>query len=523
MDGFALFVACGDGSACVWDGSVGSVTAAAKDLCAAPARGLASAGCAGAPVVAAARGRPQVNLAAWALDGGALRCGLAEAQTAVAAAADGALVAGGSASGRLSLWDARSGELLRSWAAHYRPVTALAFSPCGGALASGGGDGVVHVWDTAAAADVAAAAGGAAPAPAQSWAEHALPVTCLRWGAGAGLSAALFSASADRTVRATDVASRRTLLALAFPAPVNAIGLDALDAAIYAGCDDGSVHAVPLLPAAAAFIAGRGRAPVGAAAGAGAAPPFAGHAGPVHDLVVAPDGTRVATGGEDGHVRVWDTRGGQQVAAFDARKAAAAAGGAAASASAAPAGSPPPHAPVVALLLARADVVGLHRRRGAAGSGGGHAHLLRGGGGGGGHAPEAAADAAARAAAGAASAAHVPLKKFARPLPPEWLGSTTGPTDVDVLVAVAPTAAEVDADAAAAAAAAQACLFAVLAAAVDADAEAAAAAAAARGAGAGAGDVHVQALHARIEALERDNARWQAVANQLLAGAGKLP
>ena len=512
MDGYALWVSCGDGSACVWEGSSGSVVCAARELAAPPARGVAGACCAGSPVVVAARGRPQASVASWGLEAAALRCGLAEPLTALAASPDGALLAGGGASGRLSGWEAASGELLRAWPAHYRPVTALAFSPCGGALASGGGDGVVHVWDTAALADVAAG-GGAPPAAAQSWPEHALPVSCLRWGAGAGLAAVLYSASADRTVRAVDVAARRTLLCLAFPAPVACLGLDALDAALYAGCEDGSVHAVPLLPAAAAYIAGRGRAPVAAGAGAASAAAFAGHAGPVHDLVVTPDGTRLVTGGEDGQVRVWDTRGGQQVAAFDARKAAAAAGGAAA---AAPAGGVAP-APVVALLLARADVVGLHRRRG--GGGGGHAHLLRGG-----QAPvEAAAEAAALAAAGLAVGSAAPLKKFGRPLPPEWVGSTTGPTDVDVLVAVAPAAADADIAAAAAAASAQASLFAVLAAAIDADGTAAVAAAApplaAASAAAGAdAAAEVQALRARVSALERENARWQAVSNQLAAG-----
>ena len=72
----------------------------------------------------------------------------------MAASPDGAYVAAGGGSGRVYLWHAPSGELVRAWPAHYKAACALAFSPCGTGLASGGADGGVHVWDVAAAVDL---------------------------------------------------------------------------------------------------------------------------------------------------------------------------------------------------------------------------------------------------------------------------------------------------------------------------------------------------------------------------------
>jgi hypothetical protein len=48
------------------------------------------------------------------------RCFAAEQLRCVAASPDGSLVAAGGISGRVYVWQAGSGRLLRSWPAHYR-------------------------------------------------------------------------------------------------------------------------------------------------------------------------------------------------------------------------------------------------------------------------------------------------------------------------------------------------------------------------------------------------------------------
>src|SRR5262245_42673055 len=60
---------------------------------------------------------------------------------ALAFAPDGALLAGAGRDGRVSLWDATTGRLLRVLGRHEAEVTCLAFSPDGKLLVTGGRDG----------------------------------------------------------------------------------------------------------------------------------------------------------------------------------------------------------------------------------------------------------------------------------------------------------------------------------------------------------------------------------------------
>jgi len=61
---------------------------------------------------------------------------------------DGKLIATGDASAVVRVWDADSGKLLRNMEGHRGAIQALAFSPDGHRLASGGRDGhLINLWD----------------------------------------------------------------------------------------------------------------------------------------------------------------------------------------------------------------------------------------------------------------------------------------------------------------------------------------------------------------------------------------
>jgi len=87
--------------------------------------------------------------------------------TALAVSRDGTLLAAGSASGRLSVFDGTSGELLHTREAHANGVLALAFGRS--TLASAGQDGHARLWQPASGEAIAALPGGS------GWVSH------VRW------------------------------------------------------------------------------------------------------------------------------------------------------------------------------------------------------------------------------------------------------------------------------------------------------------------------------------------------------
>lgn len=76
----------------------------------------------------------------------ALKTVLPERLTCLAADTRGLLCAGGTAQGRIYLWELASGIMCHSWEAHYRAVSVLRFTPDGNALVSGSEDAGVSVW-----------------------------------------------------------------------------------------------------------------------------------------------------------------------------------------------------------------------------------------------------------------------------------------------------------------------------------------------------------------------------------------
>ncbi|MEC4804218.1 MAG: WD40 repeat domain-containing serine/threonine-protein kinase [Jaaginema sp. PMC 1079.18] len=65
---------------------------------------------------------------------------------AVAYSPDGRILASGGSDGAIALWDAQTGELLRSFKAHSQGINTIAFRPDGRQLATGSGDHTVKLW-----------------------------------------------------------------------------------------------------------------------------------------------------------------------------------------------------------------------------------------------------------------------------------------------------------------------------------------------------------------------------------------
>lgn len=239
----------------------------------------------------------------------------AETLTCVAASEHGGLCAAGAASGRIYLWQTGSGHLLKSWAAHYKPVSVVAFTAGSAMLVSGGGDALVHAWMLSDVTDAEAPQSVGLASSAFSWSGHTQAVTSLWAGPGAPSAGFVASAALDHTCRMYSLATGDELASFRLPVPLHCCQADPQQQAMYLGGGNGSIYEVSLLDGAGG---GSGNT-VGAEAGGGGGGGFftgvghsvhhrlEAHSAAVTCLAFTAEGSHLVSGSEDGTVRIWDT------------------------------------------------------------------------------------------------------------------------------------------------------------------------------------------------------------------------
>jgi WD40 repeat protein len=211
--------------------------------------------------------------------------GLGDLVKAVAYAPDRRTVAAGSSNGRIWLWDAQGREH-RAIRDRGAPLEALAFSPDGKVLASGGGDwrkadqpGELKLWDTATGRELADLPG------------HIGPIFSAAFTAD---GSTLITGAADGTVKLWDVAKRR----------LNSSSHDPSGA---------WVHAVALSPDGKTLASSHvSRIVLREFATGRPLKELQGHAGEIDSLAFSPDGATLASGARDHTARIWDVAAGRE-------------------------------------------------------------------------------------------------------------------------------------------------------------------------------------------------------------------
>ncbi|WP_008312329.1 caspase family protein [Leptolyngbya sp. PCC 6406] len=243
---------------------------------------------------------------------------------AVAFSPHGDRMVSGGADGTLRLWDLTGRQIGDSFQGHGDWVLAVTFSPQGDAIVSGGADGTLRLWDLA---------GRQLSDPFQ--------------GHGAGIRAVAFSpqgdaivsGGADGTLRLWDLTGRQIGKPFRHGDWVRAVAFSPQGDRIVSGGKDGTLRlwdlggwqigdpfqghgdwvlAVAFSPQGDRIASGGGDNTLRLwdLGGRQLGDPFQGHGAGVRAVAFSPQGDRILSGGRDGTLRLWDLRGRQIGSAF---------------------------------------------------------------------------------------------------------------------------------------------------------------------------------------------------------------
>ncbi len=191
-------------------------------------------------------------------------------------------VIGGGSDGRIEIWDAETGDRIRTIAGHSGGVRSLAVSDSGQWLISGGQDGL-KVWQLASGS-----------------LKYSLPeATSPVWSVAISPDEQRFVSSDDAgKITTWDLNSGKQLYSLDNDAPVWSVAIAPDGQSFVGGSDDSTVRQWDL--ATGELLQS-----------------FVGHEGAVGTVAISPDGKTLASGSWDKTIKLWDLATGLTVATLD--------------------------------------------------------------------------------------------------------------------------------------------------------------------------------------------------------------
>ncbi|KAK6462577.1 Pre-rRNA-processing protein IPI3 [Scheffersomyces coipomensis] len=159
------------------------------------------------------------------------------------------LLAGGSKSGKLYIWELSSGNLLCVKDAHYQTITSIKFSKCGTYLITASEDSRCMIWRTL---DLISIYYNDVDhmrsiKPYYAISDNTLAINDIEITSN-GLSndLKLYTVSKDTTLRIYDITSKQLLTTFILPYSIETLVLDPANRAVYVGLSNGLIRSVPL-------------------------------------------------------------------------------------------------------------------------------------------------------------------------------------------------------------------------------------------------------------------------------------
>ncbi|CEG40362.1 WD40 repeat protein [Plasmopara halstedii] len=270
-------------------------------------------------LVGVQEGKLALHLWNWGKDMPVFKCHVAEKMGPITSSTCGNILFAGATSGKVYVWDIKTGELVTVFDAHYKRVSALALTSDDSHLITAGEDALVHVWRLVDLLDepdiVSSFQQGVTPIV--SFTDHVLPITSLHVGLG-DVNARIYTSSLDRTCKIWSLHSSQCLFSVSCPSYVNTCIADPMEQRLFMGCGNGEIYtldlnaAATIATAATARVANASRnlsSTNGSPWGSEALLPdtFQGHETSVTMLQVHSSGAFLISGDEAGVIHIWDS------------------------------------------------------------------------------------------------------------------------------------------------------------------------------------------------------------------------
>jgi pre-rRNA-processing protein IPI3 len=159
------------------------------------------------------------------------------------------LLAGGSSTGRIYIWELASGNLVCVKDAHYQTITTMKFSHCGTFLVTGSDDARCLIWKTVDLISIYEKDTDdhlQLVKPFHSISDNTLPVTDLVITPGSINDIKLYTVSKDSTLRLYSLMTKTLITTFVLPGSIECLTVDPANRSVYVGLSNGKIRAVPL-------------------------------------------------------------------------------------------------------------------------------------------------------------------------------------------------------------------------------------------------------------------------------------
>ncbi|KAA8526737.1 hypothetical protein F0562_009034 [Nyssa sinensis] len=273
-----------------------------------PRKGLAFAG---KKLIAASHVSPEtgtgsVHIYNWCCPAALHHLAVPEPVAPLAATLDGLYLFAGGLSGHIHALSLPSGDVVRSFDAHRKPVSCFEINDDGSLLFSGSDDGTIAVFPIYKLLD-ALSYNNSSHFLLHRFSRHDSSVTAIKTGMG-GSNCTIISCSLDGTIKFWSLMYKTHLRTVAFPCMIWGVEMDPTESKFYAAGSDGLVYKGALKVAGRRLVKQEREMVSWAQKQDGA----------ITALAMVNEGRNLITASEDGSIWIWEVKRGVVIKVFGA-------------------------------------------------------------------------------------------------------------------------------------------------------------------------------------------------------------